>query len=314
MISENRAAAGRHAAIGRLRSGALAAIVFLGACGSGGPTQLSEGAADRVDAAGDPGSQGDFGHDVARETPVSVDTTTITDEGSGDAASEGPEASADGSAGTDGGAAGTGAASDGPAGSGADGSLGGDEGGVDTTSVVENEVVVLAIEARALVYDSTRHRLYASVDGDAATYANSIVVIDPAQDAVVSSIPVGSDPRPIALSDDDSTLWVGLREANAIRKITLPTKASPDPVVGPLIHVGIDRQKIYFFWPSSLVVLPGAPDSVVLAMSDGAQGPPNVAVLDSGVARPTAINMTNQGPETLVAGPPGSSSASDSMV
>ena len=50
----------------------------------------------------------------------------------------------------------------------------------------------------------------------------------------VSAIPVGSNPGALALSDDGSTLWVGIDGAHAFRKVTM---TSTPPVVGPLIHL-----------------------------------------------------------------------------
>ena len=48
------------------------------------------------------------------------------------------------------------------------------------------------------------------------------------------AIPIGSDPRALALSDDGATLWVGIDGAHAFRKVTM---GSTPPVVGPLIHL-----------------------------------------------------------------------------
>ena len=79
-----------------------------------------------------------------------------------------------------------------------------------------------------------RNEIYASVSGDAEVYANTIVVVDPTTSSVVSTIPIGSNPGKLALSDDGSTLWVGIDGAHAIRKVTL---TSTPPVVGPLLRL-----------------------------------------------------------------------------
>ena len=65
---------------------------------------------------------------------------------------------------------------------------------------------VLPVAARDIVYSHTRNQIFASVYGDADAYANTIVVIDPSTSSVVSSIPIGSNPRALALSSDGSTL------------------------------------------------------------------------------------------------------------
>ena len=110
------------------------------------------------------------------------------------------------------------------------GGMSGTGGGVCLTC----RTTVLPIAARDLVYNAARNELYASVAGDAAAYPNTIVVIDPSTSSVVSTIPIGSNPRTLALSDDGSTLWVGIDGAHAFRKVTM---GSTPPVVGPLIHL-----------------------------------------------------------------------------
>ena len=93
---------------------------------------------------------------------------------------------------------------------------------------------VLPIDPSHLVYDASRARLYASVPGGAARYPNTIAVIDPKAAAVTASIPVGSDPGALALSDDSSTLWVGVDGAFSLRKVVL---TSSPPTVGPLRRI-----------------------------------------------------------------------------
>ena len=109
------------------------------------------------------------------------------------------------------------------------GGMSGTGGGVCLTC----RTTVLPIAARDLAYNPVRNELYASVAGDAAAYPNRIVVIDPSTSSVVSTIPIGSNPRTLAVSDDGATLWVGIDGAHAFRKVTLGST----PVVGPLIHL-----------------------------------------------------------------------------
>jgi len=47
--------------------------------------------------------------------------------------------------------------------------------------------------------------------------------------AVTSIVPVGNDPQPLALSDDGSTLWVGLAGDHRVRRMTPGTTPVPGP-------------------------------------------------------------------------------------
>jgi len=118
---------------------------------------------------------------------------------------------------------------------------------------------------------------------------------------VVSSISVGSDPGPLALSDDASKLWVGIGGARAFREVDL---GSSPPDVGTLQHLPRSSAGLYFLGVESMVVLPGAPSSLAMVLSDGV-GSNEVSVFDNGVARSTtlATSTPNFG---IVAGPGGS--------
>ena len=83
----------------------------------------------------------------------------------------------------------------------------------------------------------------------------------------------------MALSDDASTLWVGIDGALGIRKMTLTST----PVgQGPLI--GLPPQSVSIGTPNTagaMVVLPGAPTSIVLETAS--TGLNATYVLDDGV-------------------------------
>ena len=94
-----------------------------------------------------------------------------------------------------------------------------------------------------MVYDSSRDRLYVTIQGAASRYPNTVTTIDPRAAAVTASLPIGSDPNVVALSTDASTLWVGMDGSFSMRKVTL---SGATPVVGPLHHlVGPTSNGIY---------------------------------------------------------------------
>jgi hypothetical protein len=176
---------------------------------------------------------------------------------------------------------------------------GGGAGGACSTC----RTLTLEIDAHDLVYSATRNELYASVGSSATTYPNTIVVVDPATASVLSTIPTGSDPGVLALSDDGSTLWVGLQGAHAICKVSMnPTP----PVVGPPIQLP-EAGPGAPFDAASMAVLPGAPLSVVVVLSDGSFTN-EVHVYDDGGPRATGATSLPGSPfyvSSIIAGPPG---------
>jgi hypothetical protein len=170
-------------------------------------------------------------------------------------------------------------------------------GGVD-----HSILTTLPIEAQHVVYDRTRNLLYVSVAGDARNHANTIVSVDPVSGAIVATLPVGSDPGPLAISDDGAALWVGITGAFSIRKITLQTATSP-AVVGPLVHLLPDQHTDYGHRAETLVALPGTPNAVAVATSDNVTG--SVLVVDGATQRTMTVRAPAQAPAPFVLGPPG---------
>jgi hypothetical protein len=151
--------------------------------------------------------------------------------------------------------------------------------------------------ARRLAHDASRRRLYVSVGGASTSFPNTVAVIDPQTGALLSTIPIGSEPMPLALSEDNSTLWVGLNGSFGFRKVTLATT----PVVGPVHQLGMDSQRGAYFVATSIVALPGQANSVAIAMSAGGGG--DVRVFDDGTPRPVAVDGTNTAATSLFPGP-----------
>jgi hypothetical protein len=150
----------------------------------------------------------------------------------------------------------------------------------DTRPAYE-ETRSLAISARHLVADVARGRLYATVGGTAANNPNSLVVIDPRQPSIIKAVPVGSEPGVMALSDDGSTLWVGIDGAYAIRRIDLRTDPPTPGAMYPLPPSAPFSDPITVV---SMVVLPGAPGSVLLTGGRGGNSG-GLLLLDDGKPR-----------------------------
>lgn len=74
-----------------------------------------------------------------------------------------------------------------------------------------------------LVYDPLRGRYYASVPSSVVGEANRIASIDAGSGAVsLSASAVGSNPGPMAISADGSTLYVGLTGSGELLRLSLP--------------------------------------------------------------------------------------------
>ena len=216
-----------------------------------------------------------------------------------------------GAAGGRGGAAGAGAVggvagSGGAGGSGAigggagSGAIGGGGGAAQTCVGVCGKT--LALQSSHMVYDSSRDCLYVTIQGAASLYPNTVTTIDPRAAVVTASLPIGSDPNVLALSNDASTLWVGMDGSFSMRKVTL---SGATPVVGPLHRVvgsttnGTTSVAVYV---QAMLPMSDSPDTVA-ALASG--GPNTLAVYDDGVPRANPNKVTSY-PTAIFNGPPGS--------
>ena len=157
----------------------------------------------------------------------------------------------------------------------------------------------ILLKANDLAYDAVRGVIYASVPEVSGTTGNSIATIDPATGAVVSSVYAGSDPNKLALSDDASTLYVGLNGANAVRQFSLPGmnfvrqfSLGSSTADGPRFVEDID-------------VMPGHPETVAVARQNVGSSAVHegVAIFDNGVQRPLTT-QTFSGSDEIVFGSP----------
>ncbi|WP_437530124.1 hypothetical protein WME79_49120 [Sorangium sp. So ce726] len=186
-------------------------------------------------------------------------------------------------------------------------SSGGGAGGSDGSTSgsggsAPSELTEVDIEARHVIADPVRRVFYATVAGDAAAHANSLVVVDAASAKVVDSVFVGSQPLTMALSDDASTLWVSLQGSYEIRRVDL-TSGSPVPAEQYPLPEGELGDLAY---AGPMVVLPGTKDSVALSLhrEDVSPSYAGSAIVDSGVARPDQT-PGHTGASRLTGGPTG---------
>jgi hypothetical protein len=91
-------------------------------------------------------------------------------------------------------------------------------------------VQCLALATSDLVFDSVRTLLYASVASTSPAFGNSVVRIDPSAVAVTGTVFAGSNPDALDLSDDASSLYVGLDGASSVMRIDPATGQYDAPV------------------------------------------------------------------------------------
>ena len=85
----------------------------------------------------------------------------------------------------------------------------------------------------ALVFDATRGVYYASVPGSVVGQGNRIATIDATSGSIGYSAVVGSEPGPLALSADGSTLYVGLRGSGELLRLAPPAMTEVGRVTLP---------------------------------------------------------------------------------
>ncbi|HKE90758.1 MAG TPA: IPT/TIG domain-containing protein [Gemmatimonadales bacterium] len=163
--------------------------------------------------------------------------------------------------------------------------------------------LVLPFEAGDLAWDPLRQRLYASIRSTDLYYPNQVLAIDPMTGDVLANVYVGSDPTRLAIANDNSTLYVGLDGAAAIRTVDLSTFTA-----GAQFALGIAQNRPLY--ADDIAVMPGHPGTVAVTLKvkgyiggDGRGA--GVNVYDNGVPRNSQVQpigasvMTFAGPDTV---------------
>ena len=133
----------------------------------------------------------------------------------------------------------------------------------------------IPIVTNDIEYSSASSKLYVSVPGSVGVErGNTITEIDPVSGGLGSSIPIGSEPKRLALADDGSTLYVALDGAASVRKLDLTSGVADPPFYlgnnsnGPNTARDID-------------VMPGSSSIVAVSRSGG-----GISIFENGIVRP----------------------------
>lgn len=125
-----------------------------------------------------------------------------------------------------------------------------------------------------IVYSSAADMLYVSNDA-------GVFEIDPATLIVSRSLNLDGQPGPLVLSDDESTIWLGLQTVGDILPINLASFTTGAPV-----NLGVSQSSAAERIAFSLRIVPGTTDTVVVMMSGGRE----MVVYEAGVELPDILD------------------------
>ena len=161
--------------------------------------------------------------------------------------------------------------------------------------------VVGNVNPERMVADTTRRRIYATVGEDAAMHTDELVVVDVNSREVVGSVPAGSQPSALALSDDGSTLWVALDGSLSLQEFDVTTDPPTTLEAHALPTADLGESAVV----RSMHVLAGTTQSVAMSLHRPGISPSfsGVVVVESGVELPerapghTGASQLSSGPE-----------------
>lgn len=145
--------------------------------------------------------------------------------------------------------------------------------------------VIVTLTHRHLVHDAVRRVFYASVPGSDPTRGNTITKIDQ-NGTIGASLPVGSEPGRMAISDDGAYLYVILNGSPTVTRIALATFTTD-------ITFQLGSGSFGALYGEDIEVLPGLARSVAVSRKNSCCSPRHegVAIYDDGVMR----SLTTQG-------------------
>lgn len=149
-----------------------------------------------------------------------------------------------------------------------------------------------ALPVSDIAWSESRSALYGAVPVGSPDYANNVVVIDPVSETVSDSVAVGFDPSLLALSDDESMLYVAERNGDAIRRLTTAPMAEDI-----LISLGTDPYPpgTAELFAADMRVAPGQPHVLAVRRNADLPGREGVGIViyDNALRRPEAARISD---------------------
>ena len=142
----------------------------------------------------------------------------------------------------------------------------------------------VVVDNNALIFDPVRSRFWVAL-ATSAVNGNSVCSLDPAAGTLGTPIFVGSNPTALAISDDASTLYAGLRGAGAVRRVDLATNTAGIQFSVPTSTTGDSTYAL------DIAVQPGHPGTIALENQNATyNNSAGLYVFDDGIARPNFIS------------------------
>ncbi len=149
-------------------------------------------------------------------------------------------------------------------------------------TVAQITIDSISLRNNDLIYNPAVDRIFASVPSDAgAALGNRLAIIDPSTGDMSSTGFIGSEPTPLAVSDDGSFVYVGLRGSASVSRYDVQSNT-----VGLEIGLGTSGFLGNFF-AEDIAVLPGSPNSIAVSRRNVGFSPRHegVVVFDGAVQR-----------------------------
>jgi hypothetical protein len=145
---------------------------------------------------------------------------------------------------------------------------------------------VLNIQANDLVWDPINKQIYVSQPSTASSNGNSVTTVDPYHGTIGLSVPAGSEPNHLAISDDSQFLYAALGGTSAIQRFKLP--ALTQDIQIPLGSNSSGDPN----YSQSLSVAPGAPHTTAILLGNSnlpAGSQESIAIFDDATPRPSSV-------------------------
>jgi hypothetical protein len=165
-------------------------------------------------------------------------------------------------------------------------------GGGTSNAVLLTIYGSVPITPAGLIYDAVTQLLYTSIPANAAANPNTIISIDPLTGNTGTPIPVGHDPKQLALSQDGSYLYVAVNGDHAVQRINMSTLAVDATFSLPTPPAGAPGA--FPLAVSDLKVVPGTSQSFVVSLLVPGVSPP-----EAGIALYNSSGLVNWLPSRL---------------
>jgi hypothetical protein len=151
------------------------------------------------------------------------------------------------------------------------------------------------VSANHIEYDSKRELIYATIKGDDANYANSLIAINPYDGTITNNVFIGSEPTDFVFTTDSNYLFIIFDEQPVVKKFDLEGFS-----IVQTTNLGVSQ---YFgaYYGKSLAILPDNDTAVIVSRKYKGVSPDfgGVAIYSNGIKLPFET-QDHHGPEYLV--------------